>query len=222
MTRSLPNWELAQLRTLSPGSDWVNRARELGVRSGTPRGQRIRRSVRLAEAASMDPAGPAGVMDALAAAALARALGFKASSNAVWPHTRSAHTEGAGRPCRVRCVHRRLQGHQSARSQAVVTRARSGRRLGCRRSAQEARRRPIGEQGGLDSPALSFSGVTLVWSGRSRGRARCSRGARDVGGRCSGGQQQQLDSHHPAAVGCRRGCRHGRSGSRSCRVGVPR
>jgi len=34
--------------------------------------------VRLAEAASIDPAGPAGVMDALAAAALARALGFEA------------------------------------------------------------------------------------------------------------------------------------------------
>ncbi|EEN88544.1 UDP-N-acetylmuramoyl-L-alanine--D-glutamate ligase [Rhodococcus erythropolis SK121] len=51
---------------------------ELGVEAGHLVDNAFGDHVRLAEAASIDPAGPAGVMDALAAAALARALGFEA------------------------------------------------------------------------------------------------------------------------------------------------
>ncbi len=63
------------------------------------------------------PHGPAGVTDALAAAALARAIGCRArsSSNAAWPNTRSARTEATVRVASWAVwVHRRFQGHQSA------------------------------------------------------------------------------------------------------------
>ena len=94
---------------------------ELGVRDGVLVDNAFGEQLALAETASIPVAGPVGVLDALAAAALARAVDVPPHAIA---HALAALPGGQAprrgdRHCRRRHVCRRLQGHQPARGTGV-------------------------------------------------------------------------------------------------------
>ena len=173
-------------------------AGELGVRDGMLVDRAFAEDLELAPAASIPVAGPVGVLDALGAAALARAVGVGADSiaSALAGFRVGRHRAETGGRRRRGDLRRRLQGHQPARRPGLDAGLSAGgvggrwpaqRRLGGRHG------RPGGRSAGGGRADRPRSG------GGCRGviatRARCPRHRGcDRGGcvRCMGQMSQML------------------------------
>ena len=128
---------------------------ELGVRDGVLVDNAFGEQLELAQATSIPVAGPVGVLDALAAAALARAVDTapEAIARGVGGVSGGQAPRRGGRQRRRRHLCRRLQGHQPARGAGLDHRVPAGG-LDRRRPAQGRIGRRTGRDGG-ETPGRS-------------------------------------------------------------------
>ena len=164
-------------------------AGELGVRDGVLVDRAFADGLVLAETASIPVPGPIGVLNALAAAALARAVDVPAAAiaDALSSFRVGPHRAERGRRRRRRHLRRRLQGHQPARGARVdlpPTRGWCGSPAVCSRARRSTKWSP--------SVSNRLVGAVLIGRDRARGRQRViatrprcpRRGGCDRGGCC--------------------------------------